>query len=97
MGHTRARSFAVFTAILYDAANISIQALEATNKNRGNAINNNVVSVEPVALWRDEVIRQGVPGHNLLYVLGFSLLGAIIGLAVVALVVGHGPSGMLPA
>jgi hypothetical protein len=91
MGHMRARSFAVFTAILNDAANISIQALEATNKNRRNAINNNV---EPVTLWRDEV-RQGVTGHSVLYVLGFSLLGAIIGLAAVALVVGHGSSAML--
>jgi hypothetical protein len=95
MGHMRARSFAVFTAILNDAASISIQALEATNKNRKTAINNNVVPVGPVTLWRDEV-RQGVTGHNVLYVLGFSLLGAIIGLAVVALVVGHGSSAMLP-
>jgi hypothetical protein len=88
MGHTRARSFAVFTAILNDAANISIQAPEATNKNRRNA-------VEPVALWRDEV-RQDVTSHNVLYVLGFSLVGAIIGLAVVALVVGIGSGTILP-
>lgn len=94
MGQTRARSFAVFIAVLYDAANISRQALEATNKNRRNAINNNRVPVEPVALWRDEV-RQAVT-DNVLYVLGFSLLGAIIGLAAVALVVGHGSSAMLP-
>jgi hypothetical protein len=95
MGHTRARSFAVFTAIVNDAANISIQALEATNKNRRNVINNNVVPAESVTLWRDEV-RQGVAGHNVLYVLGFSLLGAIIGIAVVALVIGHSSSAILP-
>jgi hypothetical protein len=93
MNQTRARSLAVSIAGLNDSANISMQALEATNKNRRNAINNNMVPIEPVALLRDEV-RQGVT-DNVLYVLGFSLLGAIIGLAVVALVVGHGSSAML--
>ncbi len=65
------RSLAVSIAGLNDAANISMQALEATNKNLRNAINNNMVPIEPVALWRDEV-RQGVT-DNVLYVLGFSL------------------------
>jgi hypothetical protein len=92
MSQTRARSLAVSIAGLNEAANISMQALEATNKNRRNAINSDI-AIEPVALWRDEV-RQGVR-DNVLYVLGFSLLGAIIGLAVVALVVGHGSSAML--
>src|SRR5229473_1410152 len=85
MGHATVRSFTDLGAIFNDAANAPKKEMEAANENRGTATNN---GAKPVALCADDA------GHNVLYVLGFGLLGAVVGLAVVAFIVGHGSAAM---
>jgi len=89
MGHATVRSFADIGAIFNRAANAPKTESEAANENSGSAANNGAKLVAPMVLCGDDV-RQGVTGHNVRYVLGFGLLGAIVALAVVAVVVGHG-------
>jgi hypothetical protein len=94
MGNAAVRSFADLGAIFNHAANTAKAEPEAANENSASAEDSGANLVAPVALCADDV-RQGVTGHNVRYVLGFGLLGAIVALAVVAFVVGHG-SAMPP-
>jgi len=89
MGHATVQEFSNLDAIINNAANVSTKSIEAVNMDIADTMNNGVNSVAPVVLCGDDV-RQGVTGHNVRYVLWFGLLGAVVGLAVVALVVGHG-------
>jgi hypothetical protein len=43
----------------------------------------------PTVLLTDEA-RQGVTGHNVRYVLGFGLVGAVIGVVVIGLLAAQG-------
>jgi hypothetical protein len=94
MGHATVRSFVDIGAIFNDAANAPKEEPGAANETGASAANNGVKPVAPMVLCGDDA-RQGVTGHNVRYVLGFGLLGAIVALAVVAVVVGHG-SAMPP-
>lgn len=100
MGHATVRSFADLGAILNDvfnhAANSPKKEVAAASENGASATSNGANAVAPVFLCADDV-RQGVTGHNVRYVLGFGLLGAAVGLAVAACVVGHGQGLMPPA
>ncbi|HSV23419.1 MAG TPA: hypothetical protein VLJ17_10360 [Xanthobacteraceae bacterium] len=69
--------------------------IKAANENTGNDANNKVRPVAPVVLCGDDA-RQGVTGHNVRYVLGFGLLGAVVGIATVAFVVGYSFAVMPP-
>ena len=90
MGHATVRSFADIAVIFNHSANAPRQKPDAANETRAS----DAKRVAPTVLCGDDA-RQGVTGHNVRYVLGFGLLGAIVALAVVALVVGHG-SAMPP-
>ncbi len=94
MGNATARSFAELAAIFNHAANAPIQEPDAANETSASAANNGAHLVAPMVLCGDDA-RQGVTGHNVRYVLGFGLFGAIVALAVVAFVVGQG-SAMPP-
>jgi hypothetical protein len=94
MGNATARSFAELGAIFNHAAGAPKPEPDAANETSGSAANGGAKLVAPMVLCGDDV-RQGVTGHNVRYVLGFGLLGAIVALAVVAFVVGHG-SAMPP-
>jgi hypothetical protein len=84
MGHAAVRNFAkLLGTIFHVGANAPKIEMEAAWENAGNATNNGVKPVAPVVLCGDDA-RQGVTGHNVRYVLGFGLLGAVLGLAVVA-------------
>jgi hypothetical protein len=48
----------------------------------------------PTVLSTDEA-RQGVTGHNVRYVLGFGLAGAVIGVVVIGLLTAEGWPGTL--
>jgi hypothetical protein len=50
-------------------------------------IQNNLPS-GPTVISTDEA-RQGVTGHNVRYVLGFGIVGVVIGLVLVALLIAH--------
>ena len=76
MDHATVRSFADLGAI---SNNVSKNALKAANEHGGN--------VARIAFCADDV-RQGVTGHNVRYILGFSILGAVIGLTVAAMLPG---------
>ena len=89
MGHATVRSFADIGAIFNHAANAPKEEPGAVNEASGSAANNGAHLVAPMVLCGDDA-RQGVTGHNVRYVLGFGLLGAIVALAVVAFIVGHG-------
>ena len=89
MGNAAVRSFADLGAIFNHAVNTAKAEPEAANENSARAADNGANLVAPRVLCADDV-RQGVTGHNVRYVLGFGLLGAIVALAVVAFVVGHG-------
>jgi hypothetical protein len=89
MGHATVRSFADIGAIFNHAANAPKPEPEAASETSRSAANSGAKLVAPMVLCGDDV-RQGVTGHNVRYVLGFGLLGAIVALAVVAFVVGHG-------
>ena len=89
MGHATVRSFADIGVIFNHAANAPEAESEAANETSASAANSGAHLVAPMVLCGDDV-RQGVTGHNVRYVLGFGLLGAIVALAVVAVVVGHG-------
>ena len=88
MGHATVREFSNLDAIINNVANASKKSMEAANVDSRDTTNNGVNPVAPVVLCGDDV-RQGVTGHNVRYVLWFGLLGAVVGLAVVALVVGQ--------
>jgi hypothetical protein len=94
MSNATARSFAEVAAIFNHAASAPKQEPGAANETSGSAANIGAKLVAPMVLCGDDA-RQGVTGHNVRYVLGFGLLGAIVALAVVAFVVGHG-SAMAP-
>jgi hypothetical protein len=94
MGNAIVRSFADLGAIFNHAANTPKAEPEAANESSGSAANSGAKLVAPMVLCGDDA-RQGVTGHNVRYVLGFGLLGAIVALAVVAFVVDHG-SAMPP-
>ncbi len=98
MGSATTRTLADLGAIFSDAARAPEggQEREAANENGRNATNNGAGPFAPVVLCGDDA-RQGVTGHNVRYVLGFGLLGALVGLAIAAFVVGHGLATMLPA
>ena len=93
MGHATVRSFAdlgeIFSDVFNHAANAPKKETAAANENGASAASNSVNAVAPAFLCADD-IRQGVTGHNVLYVLVFGLLGAIVGLAAAAFAVGHG-------
>jgi hypothetical protein len=89
MGHATMRSFADLGAIFEHAANAPKEEPEAVNDNGGSAPRNGAKLVVRMVLPGDDA-RQGVTGHNVRYVLGFGLLGAIAALAAVAVIVGHG-------
>jgi len=89
MGHATVREFSNLDAIINNAANASKKSMQTANVDSGDTTNKLVKPVAPVVLCGDDV-RQGVTGHNVRYVLWFGLLGAVVGLAVVALVVGQG-------
>jgi hypothetical protein len=96
MGNAAVRSFADLGAIFNHATTNTPKAEpEAANENSGSAANSGAKLIAPMMLCGDDV-RQGVTGHNVRYVLGFGLLGAIVALAVVAFVVGHGSAMPLP-
>jgi hypothetical protein len=88
------RSFADLGAIFNHVADAPKAEPEAANENSGSSANSDAKLVAPMVLCGDDA-RQGVTGHNVRYVLGFGLLGAIVALAVVAVVVGQG-SAMPP-
>ncbi len=94
MGHATVRSFADIGAIFNNTASAPKQKPESANETSASAANDGAKLVAPMVLCGDDA-RQGVTGHNVRYVLGFGLLGAIVALAVVAVVVGHG-SAMPP-
>jgi hypothetical protein len=94
MGNATVRTFADLDAIFNHAANAPKEEPGAVNETSASAANNGAKLVAPMVLCGDDA-RQGVTGHNVRYVLGFGLLGAIVALAVVAFVVGHG-SAMPP-
>jgi hypothetical protein len=96
MGHATVRSFADIGAIFNHAANAPKAEPEAANETTASAANIGAKLVAPMVLCGDDA-RQGVTGHNVRYVLGFGLLGAIVALAVVAFVVGHGSAMAPPA
>jgi hypothetical protein len=86
MGHAAVRNFAeLLGTIFHDAANAPKIEMKVAWENGGNATNNGVNSIASVVLCGDDA-RQGVTGHNVRYVLGFGLLGAVVGLAVVAFI-----------
>jgi hypothetical protein len=89
MGHATMRSFADLGVILNHDANAPKEEPEAGNENSGGTASSGAKLVAPMTLPGDDA-RQGVTGHNVRYVLGFGLLGAIVALTVVALIVGHG-------
>jgi hypothetical protein len=93
MGNASVRSFADLGAIFNHAANTSQAEPGAANENTKSAGTN---LDAPMVLCGDDA-RQGVTGHNVRYVLGFGLLGAIVALAVAAFVVGHGSAIPPPA
>jgi hypothetical protein len=94
MGNATVRTFADLGTIFNHAANAPKEEPAAVNETSASAANNGAKLVAPMVLCGDDA-RQGVTGHNVRYVLGFGLLGAIVALAVVAFVVGHG-SAMPP-
>jgi len=61
---------------------------KAANENTGNNANNRAWPVAPLVLCGDDA-RQGVTGHNVRYVLGFGLLGAVVAITAVAFIVGY--------
>jgi hypothetical protein len=85
MGGATMRSFTYLGAIFNDAADTAKEAeeIEAANENSGNAGDNDAKPIVRVVLCGDDA-RQGVTGHNVPYVLGFGILGAIAALTVVA-------------
>jgi hypothetical protein len=96
MGNATVRSFADLGAIFNHAANAQREEPEAANENSGSAASNGAKLVARMVLPGDDA-RQGVTGHNVRYVLGFGLLGAIVALAVVAFIVGDGSTMPPPA
>ena len=94
MGNATVPSFAELAAIFNHAADTSKEEPGDANETSASAANSGAHLVAPMVLCGDDV-RQGVTGHNVRYVLGFGLLGAIVALAVVAIIVGHG-SAMPP-
>jgi hypothetical protein len=52
---------------------------------------NTLIDESPVpTVLRTDQARQGVTGHNVRYVLGFGLAGAVFGLVVIGLVTAQG-------
>src|SRR5258708_3595567 len=93
MGNATVPSFAELAAIFNHAADTSKEEPGDANETSASAANRGAKPVGPMVCGDDG--RQGFTGHNVRYVLGFGLLGAIVALAVVAIIVGHG-SAMPP-
>src|SRR5260370_695589 len=98
MGNATTQTLADLGAIFNDAAKAleGDQEREAANENGRHAKYNGAGPFAQVVLCGDDA-RQGVTGHNVRYVLGFGLLGAVVGLAVAAFVMGYGFAIMPPA
>jgi len=62
--------------------------VKAANENAGKDTHNKARPAAPVVLSGDDA-RQGVTGHNVRYVLGFGLLGAVVGVTAVAFIVSY--------
>jgi hypothetical protein len=97
MGNATTQTLADLGASFYGAAKASEgrREREAASENGRNPTDNGAGPFAPVVLCGDDA-RQGVTGHNVRYVLGFGLLGAVAGLAIAAFVAGHGFATMLP-
>ena len=54
-----------------------------------------MVDEPPIITVPTDLVRQGVTGHNVRYVVAFGLVGAVIGVGVIGLLTAYGWVGQL--